>query len=287
MFSHSALDDIDALRLELDGERHILGAGIPWFAAPFGRDSLITSLQLLSVAPSLAAETLRTLAHYQGRVVDPWREEEPGKIMHELRRGEMARAGEVPHSPYYGTIDATPLWLVLLGETWRWLGDRSLLIELMPHAERALEWIERRLVQGRGWVRYQRTHDKGLENQGWKDSRDGVSFPDGAIAPTPIALVEVQGYVVGALAAMAKMTRALGDARARRAARGAGATRCGGGSRKNSSCARPATTRSPSTARTGRCRRSRPTPGHLLFVDAVRGETSVTARRRADVRGAL
>ena len=103
--------------------------------------------------------------------------------MHELRRGELARAGEVPHSPYYGTIDATPLWLVLLGETWRWLGDRALVDELMPNAERALAWIERRLMRGNGWVRYQRTHDKGLENQGWKDSRDGVSFPDGTIAP--------------------------------------------------------------------------------------------------------
>ncbi|HEY2746966.1 MAG TPA: glycogen debranching N-terminal domain-containing protein, partial [Polyangia bacterium] len=190
------LEDLDALRLSVarggdEPPLSILGAGIPWFAAPFGRDSIITSLELLSVAPSLAADTLRTLAHFQGRVDDAWREEEPGKIMHELRRGEAARAGEVPHSPYYGSIDATPLWLVLLGESWRWLGDRALVEELMPNAERALQWIERRLMRGNGWVRYQRTHDKGLENQGWKDSRDGVSFPDGTIAPTPIALVEV------------------------------------------------------------------------------------------------
>jgi glycogen debranching enzyme len=224
------LEDIDALRLTVDvagggagtasasaapsvapRQLHILGAGIPWFAAPFGRDSLITSMEMLSIAPGLAVETLRTLAHFQGRVDDPWREEEPGKIMHELRRGEMARAGEVPHSPYYGTIDATPLWLVLLGDTWRWLGDRALVDELMPAAERALAWIERRLVAGRGWIRYQRTHAKGLENQGWKDSRDGVSFPDGALAPTPIALVEVQGYVVGALTAMAELVRMRGD----------------------------------------------------------------------------
>ena len=142
--------------------------------------------------------------------------------MHELRRGEMARAGEIPHSPYYGAIDATPLWLVLLGETWRWLGDRALVEELMPNAERALAWIERRLLGGNGWVRYQRTHDKGLVNQGWKDSRDGVSFPDGAIATPPIALVEVQGYVVGALEAMAMLARVVGDESARRSARGAG-----------------------------------------------------------------
>ncbi|MGZ3404870.1 MAG: amylo-alpha-1,6-glucosidase, partial [Polyangia bacterium] len=181
------LEDLDAMRLSIargDGgpPLGILGAGIPWFAAPFGRDSIITSLELLSIAPSVAAQTLRTLAHYQGRVDDPWREEEPGKIMHELRRGELARAGEIPHAPYYGTIDATPLWLVLLGESWRWLGDRALVEELMPNAERALAWIDRRLRQGNGWVRYQRAHDKALENQGWKDSRDGVSFPDGTIA---------------------------------------------------------------------------------------------------------
>lgn len=212
------LEDIDAMRLSIDGGEGkpplgILGAGIPWFAAPFGRDSIITSLEMLSIAPALAVQTLRTLAHYQGKVDDAWREEEPGKIMHELRRGELARAGEVPHSPYYGTIDATPLWLVLFGETWRWLGDRALVDELMPNAERALDWIERRLQRGYGWVRYQRTHDKGLENQGWKDSRDGVSFPDGTIAPPPIALVEVQGYVVGALEAMANLQRVVGNAR--------------------------------------------------------------------------
>src|SRR6185436_4551129 len=114
-------------------------------------------------------------------------------------------------SPYYGSVDATPLWLLLLGETWRWRGDRSLLGRLLPNAERALAWIERRLVQGHGFVRYQRQHDKGLENQGWKDSRDGVSFPDGTIARPPIALVEVQGYVVAALEAMATVYRELGN----------------------------------------------------------------------------
>jgi glycogen debranching enzyme len=202
------LEDIDALRLWVDAGNkrlRILGAGIPWFAAPFGRDSIITSLQLLSIAPSLAAETLRTLAHFQGAVVDDWREEEPGKIMHELRRGELARAGEIPHAPYYGTIDATPLWLILLGETHRWMGDDAFVDELMPNAERALEWILTRLQRGAGWLRYQRNHEKGLENQGWKDSRDGVSFPDGKIAEAPIALIEVQGYVVGALESMARL----------------------------------------------------------------------------------
>jgi glycogen debranching enzyme len=204
------LEDIDSLRLSLNGST-ILGAGIPWFAAPFGRDSILTSLELLAFAPDLSVETLHTLAAYQGQRDDPYSEEEPGKIMHELRRGEMARSGEIPHSPYYGTVDATPLWLVLLGESWRWCGDRQLLQRLLPNAERALAWIERRLAEGGGFVRYQRQHKKGLENQGWKDSRDGVSFPDGTIARPPIALVEVQGYVAAALTAMATVYRELGN----------------------------------------------------------------------------
>jgi glycogen debranching enzyme len=206
----NSLEDIDSLRLFVNGST-ILGAGIPWFAAPFGRDAILASLELLAFAPDLAVETLRTLAHYQGQRDDAWREEEPGKIMHELRRGEMARSGEIPHSPYYGSIDATPLWLLLLGETWRWRGDRALLQQLLPNAERALAWIERRLIAGEGFVRYQRLHEKALENQGWKDSRDGVSFPDGRLARPPIALVEVQGYVVAALEAMATVYRELGN----------------------------------------------------------------------------
>ena len=205
------LQDLDALQLKVDGKHAILGAGIPWFAAPFGRDSILTSLEMLSVAPHLAVDTLRTLAALQGLKFDSWREEEPGKIIHELRRGEMVRTGEIPHARYFGSIDSTPLWLMLLGETHRWLGDRALLEELRPNAEAALAWIQRRLVEGQGFVRYQRTHEKGLENQGWKDSRDGVSFPDGTIAQAPIALVEVQGYVVGALSAMGQVLAALGD----------------------------------------------------------------------------
>ena len=275
------LEDIDALRLTLyDGKPlHILGAGIPWFAAPFGRDALITSLELLSVVPSLAAETLRTLAHFQGRVDDPWREEEPGKIMHELRRGEMVRAGEVPHAPYYGTIDATPLWLVLLGKVWKWLGDRALVDELMPNAERALGWIQRRLERGGGWVRYQRTHDKGLENQGWKDSRDGVIFADGRLPEAPIALVEVQGYVIGALDAMAMLVGLRGDhRRAEQLTVQADALR-----RRLVEEFFVRETSYWALAIDGHGRQV-PTitsnPGHLLFVDAVAGER---ASRLVDV----
>ncbi len=205
----SDLEDLDSLRLVASGQR-IVGAGVPWFAAPFGRDAILTSFELLAIAPALAVESLRALAAWQGTRDDPWREEEPGKIMHELRRGELARTGEIPHSPYYGTVDATPLWLILLGATWDWLGDRALVEELLPAAERALAWVLRRLDEGGGFLRYRRAHEKSLENQGWKDSRDGVSFPDGAIARAPIALVEVQGYAVAALSAMARLYDDLG-----------------------------------------------------------------------------
>ncbi len=192
-----SLTDVHALRILHSGE-WIVGAGIPWFAAPFGRDSLITSAQLLAVAPDLAGETLRFLGRYQGQRDDPRREEEPGKIMHELRRGEMTRAGEIPHSPYYGTIDATALYVILAGEAWRWTADRALIDELWPNLERAMRWIDRHTDGGARFLAYQRMTERGLDNQGWKDSRDGVSYPDGRRAEPPIALVEVQGYVVDA-----------------------------------------------------------------------------------------
>jgi glycogen debranching enzyme len=206
----TSLEDISALRLQID-EQSIVGAGIPWFAAPFGRDALVTSLELLSVAPDLAKDTLRALAHFQGRRTSDFTEEEPGKILHELRRGEMVRTGEIPHSPYYGSIDATPLWLILLGETHRWLGDGALLSELWPHAKRALAWLSQRLDDGHGLIRYYASHGRGLKNQGWKDSQDGVSFPDGTPAEPPIALVEVQGYAVAALVTMARLCRLRGE----------------------------------------------------------------------------
>jgi glycogen debranching enzyme len=168
---------------------------------------------------------------------------------------------------------------VLLGETWRWLGDRALIDELMPNAERALSWIERRLREGNGWVRYQRVHDKGLENQGWKDSRDGVSFPEGEVAQTPIALVEVQGYVIGALDAMARLERERG-----RLARAEQLLITGGAMRRRLRDAFyvPATGYW-ALALDGEDRVV-PTitsnPGHLLFVDAVREDA---ATRLVDV----
>ena len=254
------------------GAARIVGAGIPWFAAPFGRDSLITSLRAAGVRARLAAETLRTLARFQGSDDDPWREEEPGKIMHELRRGEMARAGEIPHSPYYGSIDATPLWLVLLGETWRWTRrPRARSSELLPNAERALGWIERRLMRGDGCVRYQRTPRRGLENQGWKDSATASRSPTARSREPPIALVEVQGYVVGALDAMAMLLpRASANGRARRDLARAARRRCGRRlARGLLGASETGFYALASTARAGRCRPSPRTPGTSCSADAV------------------
>ncbi len=200
-----AVTDLRGLYVESEGEE-IISAGIPWYSTAFGRDSLITSLQTLPLNPRIARDTLEYLAHHQGTRENEFTEEQPGKIMHELRRGELARAGEIPHIPYYGTIDATPLWLILLHETWRWTGARNLVERLLPNADRALEWIDRYGdLDGDGLVEYRRVSEKGLANQGWKDSHDGVSFPDGRPARAPIALVEVQGYVYDAKYRMASL----------------------------------------------------------------------------------
>ncbi|MDP2310837.1 MAG: glycogen debranching N-terminal domain-containing protein [Pseudomonadota bacterium] len=205
-----SLGDVSALRI-LHDARWVVGAGIPWFAAPFGRDSLITSAQVLAFAPHIAAETLRFLAAHQGTVHNAYREEEPGKIMHELRRGELVRTGEIPHAPYFGTVDATPLFLVLVGEYLQWSGDVGLVDELWPAIEAAVGWLDRSTSDGADFLRYQRVSPRGLDNQGWKDSRDGVPFPDGANAASPIALVEVQGYAVDAWRQVARLALLRGD----------------------------------------------------------------------------
>ena len=206
-----ATDDLRALYMEVDHE-DVITAGIPWYSTVFGRDSIITSLETLPLNPVIARDTLRYLARRQGVREDPFTEEQPGRILHELRRGEMARRGEIPHVPYFGTVDATPLWLVLLHETWRWTGDDALVTELLPNAERALDWIDRYGdADGDGFVEYARTSAKGLVNQGWKDSGDGVSFPDGRQPEPPIALVEVQGYVYDAKVRMADLFAHVGQ----------------------------------------------------------------------------
>ncbi len=202
--------DLQALRVEFD-HHAIVGAGIPWFCAPFGRDALITAYEALTLNPDLATDALRTLAAFQGKRFDPVTEEEPGKIFHELRFGEMARCKEIPHSPYYGSIDATPLFVVLAEAAFRFTGDGAFLRELRPAIDAAVGWIDARSEKATKLVRYERQSAKGLANQGWKDSRAGVSFPDGRRAEPPIALVEVQGYCADAYVRAARLYRALGD----------------------------------------------------------------------------
>lgn len=203
--------DVRAL-LENTPEGLVPDAGVPWYAVPFGRDSIITALQTLMYNPKIAEGTLRFLAAHQGREINAYREEEPGKILHELRRGELARLGEVPHTPYFGTVDATPLFLVLFVETMRWTGSERLYSDLLPHAMSALEWVDRYGDKnGDGYLDYAATHSGGVVNQGWKDSVNSVQYDDGANAVTPIALVEVQGYVYQAKVGMARLAREHGD----------------------------------------------------------------------------
>jgi glycogen debranching enzyme len=198
-----------------DGPRpglHYVAAGVPWFATLFGRDTIITALEALPFMPDLAVDTLRVLAEWQATERDPKRDMAPGKILHELRSGEMVRTGEIPHGPYYGSVDATPLWLVLLGQTFRWTGDLGLVRELWPNVLAALAWIDGDGdIDGDGFVEYLRGDERGLFNQGWKDSSDAIRHRDGSIARPPIALVEVQGYVYDAKLRIAELARLLGE----------------------------------------------------------------------------
>ncbi|WP_027718130.1 glycogen debranching N-terminal domain-containing protein [Desulfovirgula thermocuniculi] len=206
------ITDLYALRTDYPGLGTIIQAGIPWYAAPFGRDALITSWQSLIINPDIARESLYFLARLQGRENNPWRDEEPGKIMHELRRGELAACGEIPHTPYYGTVDATPWFIILLAETYRWTGDRKIVEDLAPNLRQAVEWCRKYGdVDGDGFIEYAVRSPRGLTNQGWKDSWDGVIDPQGNLPQGPIALVEVQGYYYLALLRAAEMARVLGD----------------------------------------------------------------------------
>jgi glycogen debranching enzyme len=205
----------DLRLLQNDGPKpseHYIAAGIPWFTTLFGRDSVITALQVLPFMPDVARRTLQVLADWQATEDDPERDMEPGKILHELRTGEMARTGELPFRPYYGSIDATPLWLILFEETFRWTGDLELVRSLWPNALAALEWIDTYGDRdGDGFVEYERRSKTGLTNQGWKDSGDSVRHRDGSLAKTPIALIEIQGYVYDAKLRLANLARRLGD----------------------------------------------------------------------------
>jgi glycogen debranching enzyme len=206
-----SLADLEML-LTTTAEGRLAYAGVPWYVAPFGRDSVITAMQLLPFEPGVAAATLRFLAARQGRTLDPFRDEEPGKILHEYRQGEMANCREIPFVPYYGTIDATPLWLMLLAEYVRWTGDVVLGGALWPHALAALAWMrEHGDRDGDGYLEYETRSPLGLGNQGWKDSEDAVMHADGRLAPAPVALAEVQGYAYAALRGTAELARVLGD----------------------------------------------------------------------------
>ncbi|HJU28305.1 MAG TPA: glycogen debranching N-terminal domain-containing protein, partial [Candidatus Binataceae bacterium] len=185
-------------------------AGIPWFATLFGRDSIITAMSTLPFCPELAGGTLRTLAALQGSEVNERRDEQPGKIIHEVRSGEMATTGEVPFGHYYGSIDSTPLFLWLYGHYVASTGDLALAEELWPNVERAIGWIEKWGDRdGDGYVEYMRENTRGLSNQGWKDSVDAISHSDGGLARPPIALCEVQGYVYGAYQSVARIAERL------------------------------------------------------------------------------
>jgi glycogen debranching enzyme len=194
-----------------DDQRYI-SAGVPWFATLFGRDSLISAFQALAFRPQIAVEILDVLAAYQATEDDPRRDAEPGKVLHELRTGEMARSGELPHTPYYGSVDATPLWLILFGATFDWTGDRAMLDRLWPNAMAALRWIDEFGDRdGDGFVEYERRSERGLLNQGWKDSSDAIRDRDGHEAVPPIALAEVQGYVYDAKRRLARLAAIRGD----------------------------------------------------------------------------
>ena len=206
-----SLIDLAALRFtsELFPDASLPAAGLPWFMTVFGRDSLITSYQALPFVPELARTTLKVLAARQAKELDEFRDAEPGKILHEIRFGELTHFAERPHSPYFGTADATPLFLVLLDEYERWTGDAALVRALEPNARAALRWIDEHGDRdGDGYVEYERRNkETGLENQCWKDSWDSIRFADGTIANGPIATCEIQGYVYDAKLRTARLAR--------------------------------------------------------------------------------
>jgi glycogen debranching enzyme len=197
-----SVEDMAALRLPRDEEHPqdlLTAAGVPWFVAVFGRDSLIASLQNIIVFPDFARGTLQRLADLQATEVDTYRDAEPGKVPHELRRGELAHFRRVPHTPYYGTADATILYIIALLEAWKWLGDDLLFPHHRDVVLRCLEWIDRYGDRdGDGFQEYQTKSEHGYENMGWKDAGDSVVYPDGTLVKGPKALCELQGYVFDA-----------------------------------------------------------------------------------------
>lgn len=211
-FVRGAVRDLRALQTGVNGGE-ILAAGIPWYVAPFGRDSLLACYESLLWNPRISLRCLKVLSRWQAVKDDPWRDAEPGKIPHELRMGELARAGQIPHTPYYGTVDATPLFLMLAGAYYRWTGDLEAMRALRSAFDAALGWIAHHGDRdGDGFLEYRTRSPAGLTNQGWKDSEDCIVHADGSLAQGPIALVEAQGYVYLAKLRMAEVYEALGEA---------------------------------------------------------------------------
>jgi glycogen debranching enzyme len=211
------VQDLAALRLPLKGTDHkvfVPAAGLPWFVALFGRDTLIVALQTMVVYPEFAAGALEVLGQLQAKERDDYRDAEPGKILHELRYGELAHFKMIPHTPYYGTADATPLFLVALHAAWQATGDRGLIERHLPVAEACLTWIEKYGDRdGDGFQEYQTRSTAGYENMAWKDSGDSVMYPDGTLVRGPKALCELQGYVYDAWLRMAQIYDELGNRR--------------------------------------------------------------------------
>jgi len=209
-----SIDDVGSLRLHDPTGRHrpVIAAGAPWYMALFGRDALISSYMSLPVDPTLAIGVLEALAEQQGSVVDLISEEQPGRILHETRHLGVTAASLTGSSTYFGSADATPLFVMLLGELSRWgLGEETLR-ELLPHADRALAWMaDYGDIDGDGYIEYQRTSERGLVNQGWKDSVDAIRYRDGRLAEAPIALCEVQGYAYAAYRARAAIAVRVGE----------------------------------------------------------------------------
>jgi glycogen debranching enzyme len=209
-----AVEDLGALRIfdPAHPDRPVIAAGAPWFMTLFGRDSLLASWMSLLVSPDLARGVVETLAELQGERVDPETEEQPGRILHEVRFDRSSSLALGGGHVYYGTADATPLFVMLLGELRRWGLGEDVVARLLPHADRAIEWVETYGdADGDGYVEYERATPRGLLNQGWKDSWDGVPFADGTLAEPPIALAEVQGYTFAAYQARAYFADESGD----------------------------------------------------------------------------
>lgn len=204
------------LLLESTPDGPVTSAGLPWFDCVIGRDSLITSLETMMINPQIAVSTLRFLAKYQGTKVDPSHEEEPGKIMEEIRKGELANIEEVPHALYYGCMETTPLYLMLFAETMKWLDDDKLYKELLPAAKNALDWLVKHSDSNGGYIEYGDKSKNGADKLSWIDALieevpHAINYPDGALVGMPVALVETQGYSYRAMADMAELLARKGE----------------------------------------------------------------------------